>query len=257
MNADMVIRSGIIENGCVIRTSHFTVGGCPQDHFSRRVRLPWCNRQSAGTMLAHGYMISLMTKHADKFEATRIVTETIQEFDPKDQAMIFRWVAETLGLPEPFHGPGNAPGRSFSAAPEPASDAVSAVVSARDIQSFVRAKNPRSDVQFAATVAYYYQFVAPESERKTNISESDLVDACRKAGRERPQKPYFTLNNAFHAGLLDRPEKGSFSLNAVGENLVALTLPGTRKGEESSATNGRKKPRKAAAHRKTPAKSRA
>jgi hypothetical protein len=198
-----------------------------------------------------------MTRVADKFEATRIVTETIQEFDPKDQAMIFRWAAETLGLPEPFAGPGIVGARSISASTQTASSQLPGGVVAPDIQSFVKTKNPRSDVQFAATVAYYYQFVAPESERKTSISESDLVDACRKVGRERPQKPYFTLNNAFHAGLLDRPEKGSFSLNAVGENLVALTLPGAKKGEETPAGNGRKRPKKAAANRRTSARNRA
>src|SRR5205823_4680019 len=84
---------------------------------------------------------------------------------------------------------------------------------------------PRSDVQFAATVAYYYRFLAPEPERKAVISEGDLLDACRKVGRERPTQPYMTLANAFNAGLLDRPEKGVFSINAVGENLVAMTLP--------------------------------
>lgn len=198
-----------------------------------------------------------MSKPADKFEATRIVTQTIQEFDPKDQAMIFRWVAETLGLPEPFHGSSGATGRSSSGATQPTSGGSSTGSPALDIQSFVKAKNPRSDVQFAATVAYYYQFVAPESERKASISEGDLVDACRKVGRERPQKPYFTLNNAFHAGLLDRPDKGSFSLNAVGENLVALTLPGTRKGEETPAANGRKRPKKATANRRASARNRA
>jgi hypothetical protein len=217
--------------------------------------------QSAGTRIAHGYIIPLMTKPADKFEATRIVTQTIQEFDAKDQAMIFRWVAETLGLPEPFHASGSAAGRSPSPALQPASGAVSAGGSGQDIDSFIKTKNPRSDVQFAAAVAYYYQFVAPESERKTSISESDLVDACRKVGRKRPEKPYFTLNNAFHAGLLDRPEKGSFSLNAVGENLVALTLPGARKGENASASNGsannRRRPKKAAATRRASAKKRA
>lgn len=198
-----------------------------------------------------------MTKPTDKFEATRIVTETIQEFDPKDQAMIFRWAAETLGLPEPFAGPSTVAERPVSASPQAASSVLPTGGAAPDIQSFVKTKNPRSDVQFAATVAYYYQFVAPESERKTSISESDLVDACRKVGRERPQKPYFTLNNAFHAGLLDRPEKGSFSLNAVGENLVALTLPGARKGEEAPAANGRKRPKRAAANRRTSARNRA
>ncbi len=199
-----------------------------------------------------------MTKPADKFEATRIVTETIQEFDPKDQAMIFRWVAETLGLPEPFHGSGTAVNR-FAQTPQPPAGFEAVTGSAaQDIQSFVKAKNPRSDVQFAATVAYYHQFVAPESERKASISKSDLVEACRKARWEIPLNPSFTLNNAFNAGLLDRPEKGSFSLNAVGENLVALTLPGTSKsGEHSSPANGRKRPKKANPDKKASAKNRA
>jgi len=171
--------------------------------------------------------------------------------------MIFRWAAETLGLPEPFHGPSPAAERSAPIATQLGSGTPSTGGNTPDIQSFVKAKNPRSDVQFAATVAYYYQFVAPESERKTSISEGDLVDACRKVGRERPLKPYFTLSNAFQAGLLDRPGKGSFSLNAVGENLVALTLPGSRKGEEPAAANGRKRPKKAAANRRASARSRA
>jgi hypothetical protein len=196
-----------------------------------------------------------VTKPADKFEATRIVAETIQEFDPKDQAMIFRWVAETLGLPEPFHGSGTRSVSSVSAASHAAVSVASTTET--DIDSFVKAKSPRSDVQFAATVAYYYQFVAPESERKASISESDLVDACRKAGWKRPQKPYFTLNNAFRTGLLDRPDKGSFSLNAVGENLVALTLPGVRKGEDATNGGGRKRPKKVPATRKASAKKQA
>ena len=187
-----------------------------------------------------------MSKTPDKFEATRIVTDTIKEFEPKDQEMIFRWAAESLGLRASGADRLTTPG----AAPTPSTAPASRT--AQDIQSFVKAKSPRSDVQFATTVAYYYQFEAPESERKTSISESDLVDACRKVGRERPQKPYFTLNNAFHAGLLDRPEKGTFAINAVGENLVALTLP-----SQESNTNGRKRPKKAPNGRKTSTRSRA
>ncbi|HWY20085.1 MAG TPA: hypothetical protein VNX26_02635 [Candidatus Acidoferrum sp.] len=209
-----------------------------------------------------GISFRLMTKPADKFEATRIVTQTIQEFDPKDQAMIFRWAAETLGLPEPFHAPTTSATHSFPTGPQVPPRANSTVGPETDIDSFVKAKNPRSDVQFAATVAYFYQFVAPESERKASLSAADLVDACRKAGWKRPKNPSLTLHNAFHAGLLDKADKGSFSLNAVGENLVALTLPGTRKSEIASAANGigangRKRPRKAASTKRASAKKRA
>jgi hypothetical protein len=185
-------------------------------------------------------IIGSMTKPADKFEATRTVVETIKEFDPKEQEMIFRWAAETLGLPQPFsvatRGPVNTASTIAATPPQPSIVPAAASGSAQDIQSFVASKRPRSDVQFAATVAYYYRFVAPEPEKKASITEKDLLDACRKVTRQRPKHPYMTLNNAFHAGLLDRPDKGSFSINAVGENLVAMTLPG-----ENPAVNAKKK----------------
>jgi hypothetical protein len=59
----------------------------------------------------------------------------------------------------------------------------------QDIKSFVTAKNPRSDVQFAATVAYYFQFEAPQSERKSAINKDDLQDAC-SVGRQLTQSPH-------------------------------------------------------------------
>lgn len=193
-----------------------------------------------------------MTKPADKFEATRTVVETIKEFDPKEQEMIFRWAAETLGLPQPFSATTKIPvntASTITATPQPSIvPAGASVVSAQDIQSFVASKRPRSDVQFAAAVAYYYRFVAPEPEKKTSITEKDLLDACRKVTRQRPKHPYMTLNNAFHAGLLDRPDKGSFSINAVGENLVAMTLPGD--GPAANAKKKSAKPRKLKSTRK-------
>ena len=35
-----------------------------------------------------------------------------------------------------------------------------------------------------------------------------------------------TLNNAKNQGYLDSAERGAFQINSVGENLVAMTLPG-------------------------------
>ena len=50
----------------------------------------------------------------------------------------------------------------------------------------------------------------------------------RLAGRPRFKNPLQTLSNAHIVGLLDRgAEKATFSLNSVGKNLVAMTLPGT------------------------------
>lgn len=171
-----------------------------------------------------------MSKQGDDLEAVRTVVDAVQSFGAEDQQRIFRWTAEKLGLPQPFATAGPTTGRgpatsSPAIPPSHPSANVPAGSAAQDIKSFVATKNPRTDIQFAATVAYFYRFQAPEGEKKVSITKDDLIDACRKVDRPRPAKPYLTLNNAFQAGLLDRVEKGAFSINSVGENLVAMTLP--------------------------------
>jgi hypothetical protein len=63
----------------------------------------------------------------------------------------------------------------------------------------VAEKQPKSDVQFAATVAFYHRFEAPVHHRKDSINAEDLREACRLVNRERLKKPLQTLNN--HATL--------------------------------------------------------
>lgn len=94
------------------------------------------------------------------------------------------------------------------------------------MKSFIAEKGPRSDNQFAAAVAYYWRFEAPEGSRKNRITAADLQDACRLAQRSRLGRPRQTLVNAAGMGYLDRVAQGEYSLNTVGENLVAVTLPG-------------------------------
>jgi hypothetical protein len=97
---------------------------------------------------------------------------------------------------------------------------------ATDIKTFIAEKKPRNDVQYAAAVAYYYRFEAPEAEKKDAINKDDLQESTRKAGRDRFGNPLQMLNNAHKLGLLDRgSEKATFVINSVGENLVAMTLP--------------------------------
>ena len=59
-----------------------------------------------------------------------------------------------------------------------------------------------------------------------SIDAKVLQDAARLAGRRRPPKALTTLNNAKSLGYLDAPTRGQFQINTVGENLVAMTLPG-------------------------------
>jgi hypothetical protein len=119
-----------------------------------------------------------------------------------------------------------------------------------DIKSFVDSKRPKSDVQFAAVVAYYYRFEAPVESRKDSVDAQALQEAARLAGRRRPPKPLATLNNAKNLGYLDSSERGQFRINSVGENLVAMTLPGgqaERTRDKPRATKPRKakpKPKK-------------
>jgi hypothetical protein len=170
-----------------------------------------------------------MSAPNDDLDAVRTVVEAIKDFKPDEQQRIFRWVAEKLGLPQPFgssvHTPPLAPiatGTSPHAAAHqpPVSGGI-------DIKSFITNKKPRSDVQFAAAVAYYYRFEALQTERKDAINKDDLQEATRKVNRDRLVNPLKTLQNAHQLGMLDKgSERATFTINSVGENLVAMALPG-------------------------------
>jgi hypothetical protein len=166
----------------------------------------------------------------DDFEAVRAVVAALEGFAPDDQERIIRWAREKLALPLAAPSAGGSP-----VIPQHSSLLGSAVPAQantpKNLRTFVDEKQPKSDVQFAATVAYYHRFEAPEPERKNEINADDLRNACRLVNRERLSNPLQTLQNAHKLGLLDRPSRGQFSINSVGENLVAMTLPGDgRKG---------------------------
>lgn len=191
-----------------------------------------------------------MAKTPDDLEAVRTVAAALSGFSPEEQERILRWVREKVGL---------APAaRTLSEArvpplPSPVTpvrqselpESPPAPSSGKDLKTFVTGKNPKSDVQFAATVAYFHRFEAPPDQRRNEIDAAVLQDACRLAGRTRLKNPLKTLHNAKNLGLLDSgSEKGRFSINTVGENLVAMTLP----GQADASAKGRKpkKPKKPA-----------
>jgi hypothetical protein len=165
----------------------------------------------------------------DDFDAVKTVVGALEGFDAKTQERILRWTREKLGL----SSAGEIGGLTrASAQPPPVAAAALASSSPStpppttpDIKSFVASKDPKTDSQFAATVAYYYQFEAPPGQHKDSITAEDLQDACRKVGRLRFPRVAQTLINAHAQGLLDRGERGTYTLNTVGENLVAMALP--------------------------------
>jgi hypothetical protein len=176
-----------------------------------------------------------MTKpQLDDLEAVRKVIDALTGFDPAEQERIVRWAREKVGLPS------EGQATSLGAARLSAGTLESAVQhpprGSSDIKSFIAEKNPSTDAQFAATVAYYYRFDAPEHLRKESITADDLQEACRLVGRARLVRPAQTLVNTMAQGLLNRGERGAYTINTVGENLVAMALPGE---------TGRVAPRKA------------
>jgi len=185
-----------------------------------------------------------MTKPTDDFEAVRLVVAALDGFDSTAQERILRWAREKVGLAGSPSTPVGSP------AIKPLTVDVSGTLqtpTTRDLKTFVSEKNPNSDVQFAATVAYFYRFEAPPQERKNEINSNDLQEACRLSNRERLKLPAQTLRNAHGLGLLDKgSSSGLFTINSVGENLVAMTLP-RKAGEKPPATKPKKQraPKKA------------
>lgn len=178
-----------------------------------------------------------MTKpQPDDLDAVRTIVGALEGFDAKDKQRILRWAQEKLGLAQP------APPSSSSTAPSAPPPAIPPAPfpgQGSDIKSFVEKKSPSSDTQFAATVAYYYRFEAPVQLRKESITSEDLQEACRQVGRDRLPRPAQTLVNAHAQGLLDRGERGAYSINTVGENLVAMALPSEGKVRAPARTKNR------------------
>lgn len=159
----------------------------------------------------------------DDLEAVRQITDALKPFRTEEQDRIIRWAKEKIGLPLSSQAHTQEKQESILALTHPTPHKKHAL----NIKTFVADKNPISDTHFAATVAYYYRFEAPEAERKDSISPEELREACRQADRKRINYPSQTLNNAYKEGLLDKAgEKGRYKINTVGENLVAMTLPG-------------------------------
>ena len=167
------------------------------------------------------------------FETASKISALLRNVSKDRQQKILRWVAEDLDVLLAGAGPSTS-GATLSdvARYSPTQQAPRTT----DIKSFVAAKNPRSDMQFAAVVAYYYRFEAPPDESLESISPEVLQNAARLVNRHRLSRPRQTLLNAKAQGYLDLVERGQYRINSVGENLVAMTLPGP---EPSAAPVGR------------------
>jgi hypothetical protein len=159
------------------------------------------------------------------------------------QSLALKFAIETLGLQLPAALSPNVPPPIRSPGPPP-QRADGSTEHTTDIRAFTTMKAPKSDQQFTAVVAYFYQFEAKPDNRKEAIDAEVMKEAARLAGRPQVARWNMTLTNAKNAGYLDAAGNGKFKLSSVGENLVAITLPDNgepRRGKASSQKKTLKK----------------
>ena len=164
------------------------------------------------------------------FMAAEEIKALLHGKDAIEQARILRWVTESLGLVSAQSTSPTTPAPPATpASPLPTTGAqtLGAGSRSKDIKSFVNERKPKNDVQFAAVTAYFYRFECPEAERTEAIVPKVLDNAGRLVRGYSFKNARQTLDNGVKLGYFDRAGKGAFKLNAVGENLVAMTLPGT------------------------------
>jgi hypothetical protein len=174
----------------------------------------------------------------DEFDAAKIIVETLKKLERPQQERAIRFASEALGLKSSQQAEPRATATSMGAIPPPPPPPPPAG-HATDIKQFTALKSPKSDQQFAAVAAYFYQFEAQPSERRETINAEVLANAARLVNRRRPTR--HVLNNAKNSGYLDSVSAGEFKINTVGENLVAMTLPGNAGEGSRKAKKARKK----------------
>ncbi|MFL5872740.1 MAG: hypothetical protein ACJ75T_04570 [Solirubrobacterales bacterium] len=154
------------------------------------------------------------------------IEQVIEALDPLDddaRSRVLEYAFKRLGIVETATQPSAAP---ESAVPDPPTEDQGPLMGApTDIRSLREEKQPKSANEMAAVVGYYLAEVAPPSERRTEIGTSDIEKYFKQAQHPLPEAPGRTLINAAAAGYFDKVQRGLYSLNPVGHNLVAHGLP--------------------------------
>lgn len=158
-------------------------------------------------------------------EAIKSVLAALAPLSPKARVSVLEYAMKRLDIT-----PATVP-RVSGLPPEqlpPAKEDVEGGVSSEDslhIKEFKESKKPRSANEMAALVAYYLVNLAPQSERKDTVNQSDMETYFKIAGYPLPKQIRVTLQNAKTAGYFDAAGSGEYRLNAVGHNLVAHSMP--------------------------------
>lgn len=174
-----------------------------------------------------------------EIRAIEQVVLALDQLDEEARARVLDYAFKRLGIRSSVNSDyvEQSPERTENLVPEP--EPSTSVT--RDVRSLRDEKQPRSANEMAAIVAYYLADIAPSDDRKREIGTSDIEKYFKQAGHPLPKAPDQTLRNAMAAGYLDSASRGLYSLNPVGHNLVAHSLPRAA-GKSSSAGRGKKRP---------------
>jgi len=149
------------------------------------------------------------TSTDNEFDAAKAIVETLKGLEKAQQERAIRFASETLGLTTPK----STPQPVASSSPNIPLQKLPGAARSVDIKQFAESKAPKSDQQFAAVVAYYYQFEAPEEQRKPSINANVLSDAARLANHRRPSR--YARANAKRSGYLDAIGGGEYKVSTI------------------------------------------
>lgn len=180
-------------------------------------------------------------------DAAREIVDELNGMTAEHQSLALKFAIETLGLKLPA---AFLPAAAQAVHPPAQTNPATGSSHSTDIRSFTAMKAPKSDQQFTAVVAYFYQFESRPEDRKDSIDAETMKEAARLAGRLQVERWNMTLTNAKNAGYLDAAGDGKYKLSSVGENLVAITLPGNGSPGGAKRNNSARKAAKKSAKKK-------
>jgi hypothetical protein len=167
--------------------------------------------------------------------AIKSVLEALDPLKPDIRQNVLAYVVRRLKITLKLEGEGGdpahaaeQPGAGAPAVPPTPARLGNAPV---HIKAFKEQKNPRSDREMSAIVAYFLANLAPQAQRKEKITTRDIETYFKIADFPLPKKLDMTLVNAKAAGYFDSAGSGEYKLNAVGHNLVAHNLPRGTEGQ--------------------------
>ena len=156
-----------------------------------------------------------------EFDAITAIVGALKPLDEEARQRVLDYALRRLGLRDVGQTPPvPLPGSGAS------EQAAQTIRVQQDIRSLRESKEPKSAIEMAALVGYYLAHLAPESDRRVQMTAADITKYFHQANFPLPEAASMTLVHAKNAGYLDAgAERGSYKLNPVGYNLVAHRLP--------------------------------